>query len=77
MMSEGLFQDQFTALLQVIRVPNIFLSEYQPVPGPQTDWGLNFKIEKINSSYTRTYNFSKYSMGLYLRMLCRRHSSPT
>lgn len=76
MIPEDLFQNQFTALLQVPRVPHVFLSGYQPIPGPQIDRGLNnFKFEKINSSYTRTYNCSKYSMGLYLRMLGRMHLS--
>lgn len=64
-------------LLHCSKCPEFpFLSGYQPIPGPQTDWGLNnFKFENINSSYTRTYNCSKYSMGLYLWMSGRTHLS--
>lgn len=74
--SEDLFQNTFTVLLQVTTVPYIFFFEYQPTPGRQIDWGLNnFKFEKLNSSYTRTYNCSKNSMGLYLQLLGRMHLS--
>lgn len=74
-----LFQNQFNALLQVPSLLHVFLSEYQPFPDPQINWGLNNSaFENINSSFiTTTANnkCSKYSLGLYLWMWSRMHLS--
>lgn len=78
-MTSDLFQCQFTTLLQVPSLPHVLLSDYQPFPEPQINWGfINFKFENINSSFTMSTassNYSKYSMGSYLRMSGRIHLS--
>lgn len=74
-----LFQNQFTALLQMPSLPHVCLSEYQPFSDPQINWRLNnFEFENINSSFTMTTESnkcSKYNRGLHLWMSGRIHLS--